>query len=138
MNVEWLIEKSVTVDGQTVLYSYDKEADLLEVVFQKGGGIGVDLTDNIVLRYNQDSLHPLSLIFTDVAILKRPTEFGPPSFQLTHLTRLPPSIQQTVLQILQTSPVNQFLQLSGLFQSGTTLQPITYLNQPTTTMLHQL
>ncbi len=125
--------REISLEGQTIIYSYDKEGDILEIFFQKeSGGIGVDLTDNITLRYNRDSLEPLSLILIGFSHLIRPTEFGPPSFQLTALTKLPLNMQQVVLDLLNSFPVNRFLKLSGLRLSpGGELQPITYLTQPT-------
>ena len=128
---DWLIEREITLERQTIIYSYDKEGDVLEILFQKGGGLGIDLTDNIVLRYNRESEAPLSLIMTSFSQLTRPTQFGPPSFQLTALSQLPPDMQQTVLHILNTFPVNRFLKVSGLLLStGGELRPITYLEQP--------
>ena len=128
----WLIERKITLEGRTITYSYDKEGDILEIFFQKGGGLGVDLTENIVLRYSQESEEPLSLILTNFLRLIRPTRFGPPSFHLTALSKLPSDVQQTVLEILNSFPVNRFLKVSGLFLTpGGELQPITYLEQPT-------
>ncbi len=127
----WLIEHQITIHGQTITYSYDKEGDVLEVIFQKGGGLGVDLTENIVLRYNQERQEPLSLILTSFSRLTSPTPFGPPSFHLAILSELPPDMQQIVLHILNTFPVNRFLKVSGLRLSPSgELQPITYLEQP--------
>jgi hypothetical protein len=130
--INWLVEREISLEGQTVIYSYDKESDILEIVFQTGqGGIGVDLTENISLRYNRDNQEPLSLILISFSHLIRPTEFGPPSFQLTALAELPLEMQQIVLGILNSFPVNRFLKLSGLRLSpGGELQPITYLTQP--------
>ena len=48
------------------------------------------------------------------------------------------AMQQAVLQILHTTPVNQFLKLSSLFQVANQPQPITTFNQPTTAMLRQV
>ncbi len=93
--------------------------------------MGVDLTEQIILRYNRDKQEPLSLLLISFSYLIRPTEFGPPSFQLTALADLPPEIQQVVLRMLNSFPVNRFLKLSGLHLSpGGELQPITYLTQP--------
>jgi hypothetical protein len=128
---DWLIEREVTINGQTITCSYDKEGDILEIIFQKGGGLGVDLTENIILRYNQERQEPLSLILTSYSHLIQPTPFGPPSFHLATVSELPPDMQQTVLQILNDFPVNHFLKLSGLrLLPGGELQPITYLEQP--------
>ncbi len=127
----WLIEREVTINGQTIIYNYDKDGDILEIVFQKGGGMGVDLTESIVLRYNQERQEPLSLILTSYSRLIQPTPFGPPSFHLSTLSELPPDMQQTILQILNNFPVNHFMKVSGLHLSPSgELQPITYLAQP--------
>ena len=99
---DWLIEHKVTINNQMITYSYDNEGDILEIIFQKGGGLGVDLTKNIILRYNQERQEPLSLILTSYSRLIQPTPFGPPSFHLTALSELPPDMQQTILQILNT------------------------------------
>ncbi|HRJ40268.1 MAG TPA: DUF2283 domain-containing protein [Caldilineaceae bacterium] len=134
---DWLFEHEITLEGQIITYSYDKEGDILEIFFRKGGGLGIDLTENIVLRYNQEDQKPLSLILTDFSRLTRLTKFGPPSFRLTSLTTLPPNMQRTVLQMLNSFPVNHFLKVSGLALSpGGELQPITYLEQPTSLPLN--
>ncbi len=111
---DWLIEREITLEGQTITYSYDQEGDILEIFFQKGGGVGIDLTNNIVLRYNRDRGEALSLILTNFSNLIQPTKFGPPSFRLTALSELPPKMQQTILGILDSFPVNRFLKVSGL------------------------
>jgi hypothetical protein len=82
---DWLIEGEMTLNGHPITYNYDKEGDVLEIIFQKGGGLGIDLTENIVLRYNQEHQEPLSLIVTSFSRLTQPTPFGPPSFHLTAL-----------------------------------------------------
>jgi YD repeat-containing protein len=130
---DWLVEREITLGGQTVTLNYDREGDILEIFFQKGrGGVGVDLTENIVLRYNRDSQEPLSLILVGFSRLMQPTQFGPPSFQLTELANLPPEMQEVVLKMLHLPPVNHFLKVSGLLLApGVQLQPITYLEQPT-------
>lgn len=130
---DWLFERDITVAGQPVLYSYDKEGDILEIFFHKGrGGAGIDLTDNIVLRYDRESQEPLSLIFLSFSRLIQETEFGPPSFRLTGVEYLPPDMQQVVFKILHSPPVNHFLKVSGLLIApDKKLQPITFLEQPT-------
>jgi len=128
---DWLIEREITLEGQTITYSYDQEGDILEILFQKGGGVGIDLTDNIVLRYNRDREEALSLILSNFSNLIRPTKFGPPSFRLTALSELPAAIQQTILSILNSFPVNRFLKVSGLLLSPDgEWQPITFLEPP--------
>jgi YD repeat-containing protein len=136
---DWLIEHEITLEGQKITYSYDKEGDILEIFFRKGGGVGIDLTDNIVLRYDHESEEALSLILISFSHLIQPTKFGPPSFRLTALRELPADMQQTVLGILSSFPVNRFLKVSGLlsFPDGE-LQPITYLEQPNGFLLDKI
>ena len=94
--------------------------------------MGVDLTENIVLRYDRQTQEPLSLILIGFARLIQPTPFGPPSFRLTELTKLPSDMQEVVLDMLHAAPINHFLKVSGLLLApGQQLQPITYLEQPT-------
>jgi hypothetical protein len=137
---DWLVEHESTLMGQPVLYSYDKIGDILEIFFQQHqGGIGVELADNIVLRYQLESGQPLSLIFTSFSRLVQPTAYGPRSFQLTALDDLPEEMQRTVLTILQSPPVNHFLKLSGLLLApDDTLLPITSLEQPTEASLDKI
>jgi hypothetical protein len=118
------------INGQAITYSYDQAGDVLEIVFQKGGGVGTDLTEHIVLRYNLERQEALSLILTSFSQLTRPTPFGPPSFHLAALSELPPEMQQTILHLLNTPPVHHFLKLSSLRLSpGGEVQPITSLAQ---------
>jgi hypothetical protein len=108
---DWLVEYEETLDdGQTVVYQYDKEGDILEVFFQRGGGCGVELTDEIVLRYNVKTGKPLSLIFLCFSALMQSAEFGPPNFRLK-LEEMPNDVRQTVLEIITTPPVNRFLKV---------------------------
>jgi hypothetical protein len=127
----WLIQREVILEGQTITYSYDKEGDILEIIFRGGGGMGVDLTENIVLRFDRASGEALSLMLISFSKLIQPTKFGPSSFPLTALDELPPAMQQTVLNILHAYPVNRFLTVSGLFLApGGHLLPIASLLQP--------
>ena len=72
------------------------------------------------------------MILISFSRLIQPTRFGPPSFRLTALANLPSDMQQTVLTLLNSPPVNHFLKVSGLFLApGDQLLPITYLAQPT-------
>ena len=108
---DWLVEYEETLeDGQRVLYHYDKEGDILEIFFQRGGGCGIDLTDEIVLRYDLKTGNPLSLIFLCFSALMQSAEFGPLSFRLK-LEEMPDDMRQTVLKIITTPPVNRFLKV---------------------------
>jgi hypothetical protein len=58
---------------------------------------------------------------------------------LAALSDLPPGVQQTILHILNSFPVNYFLKVSGLlFSPSGELQPITYLEQPIEMALDQV
>jgi hypothetical protein len=108
---DWLVEYEETLeDGQRVLYHYDKEGDILEIFFQRGGGCGIDLTDEIVLRYDLKTGNPLSLIFLCFSALMQSAEFGPLSFRLK-LDEMPDDVRQTVLKIITTPPVSRFLKV---------------------------
>lgn len=135
---DWLVEYEETLDdGQTVVYQYDKEGDILEVFFQRGGGCGVELTDEIVLRYDVKTGKPLSLIFLCFSALMQSTEFGPPSFRLK-LEEMPDDVCQTVLKIITTPPVNRFLKvLTYSPPRAKRPVPITYVEKLPTLALAQ-
>lgn len=126
----WLVEHEILLGTQSVTYSYDKESDVLEIFFQRGGGLGIDIADNIVLRFNKETGQALSLILTSFSKLIQPTKYGPSSFPLTALSELPTQMQEDILRILQTSPVNYVLKLSGLTLPNGKSQPITWFEKP--------
>ncbi len=127
---DWLVEHKETLDGGlTILYQYDKEGDILEIFFQKGGGRGVELTDEIVLRYDVKTEKPLSLIILCFSALVQLEELGPLSFPLK-LDEIPDDMRQVVLKIVTTWPVNHFLKvLSYLPPRAKRPVPITYVEQ---------
>jgi len=134
-----LIEYEVDLEGKTITYSYDKEGDILELFFNAGGGFGVDLADNVVLRYNRDSETALSLILTNFSYLTQPTKFGPLSFHLTALNNLPQDMQHIVLNIITSFPVNRFLKISDLLlPTYDDPQPITFLERPKDLLLDRI
>jgi hypothetical protein len=134
---DWLIEHSEQIEnGQTVLVSYDREGDTLEIFFNPGPGTGVELTDHFVLRYDKKTAAPLSLIFLSFSKLTQPTEYGPESFRLTGLEKLPPKQRDTITQILMSPPVSYYLRTSALsLPRHSRHVPITYLRQPLATAL---
>jgi len=57
-------------DGTPVRLVYDQEADILEIFFEVNEpATGVDLTDHIVLRLNQQTKRAISLMLLDFSIL---------------------------------------------------------------------
>lgn len=113
--VEWLHEQiEILPTGEEVRIEYDSEGDTLEVFFASGAATGIELTDEIVLRYDKNSASPRSLIFTSFSHLIEDTEYGPESFRLTGIESLPPQQRDEILRILRMPAVSHFLQLSAV------------------------
>jgi hypothetical protein len=118
-------------DGQTIHFMYDRDSDDLEIVFEKGrANCAVELNDNIVLRFNRELEKALSLILLSFSVLAQHTEIGPKSFPLTGLADLPDDLRQTVVKIITSPPVNQFLKVSYFYPSPAERFPITYVERP--------
>ena len=129
---DWLFQYEETLDtGETARIEYDKEGDILEVFFADGSGKGLELADEIVLRYEPKTDNPLSLILLNYSHLIKPTEYGPESFRLNGMEHLPPSERQKIMTMLTSTPLNRFLRVSALALSSdeTQLVPITYIRQ---------
>jgi hypothetical protein len=107
---------------------YDEITDTLAVVFESGQpSMGVELTDNILLRINPQTGHAVSLNLFNYSILAQTTDIGSRSFPLTGLVALSQSLQENILEILQSKPVCDFLQLSAYTPSITEVIPIILL-----------
>ena len=103
----------------------------MDILFAKGAGCGIELTDEIVLRYDPTNNRPLSLIFVSFSHLIQPTEYGPESFRLTGVEGLPPERRDIVMRILTSAPVNRYLRISALsLPPEKRFVPITYVQQP--------
>lgn len=109
----WLEEEQITLpDGTTAISSYDTEGDLLEIFFDNApANATLELADGVFLRFDRQRQRPLSLGFVAASALINQTEFGPSLVSLTGLAKLPDIERQLVLHLLQTSPLNQILQL---------------------------
>ncbi len=128
---DWLFTYE-DVDGeQNIRIEYDREGDVLEIFFAEGAGRGLELTDEIVLRYDIQTGRPLSLIFLTFSKLMQPTEYGPESFYLDGLQRLSPTEQNKVMKILTSPPVNRYLRVSAVAKPRQAHQftPIVYVRQ---------
>jgi len=132
MNSEELrvCETDVVYDSERPIHlAYDETGDILEVVFDGvEATTAVELTDNILLRFNHELALAAGLTILDFSLLARPTEMGPQSFPLTGLNNLPEELRQTVVKILTTPPVNRFLRVSLLCAPPAHL-PITTIEQ---------
>src|SRR5216683_6834469 len=119
-------------DGTPVRLVYDQEADILEIFFGVNEpATGIDLTDHIVLRLNQQTKRAISLMLIDFSILTQRTEYGPRSYPLDKLNDLPEDLRELVLQLVTSMPVRQFLKVSHLKVSPTERVPLTYVeSQP--------
>lgn len=118
----------ITLNGETIRLVYDKDEDILEVFFgQNEPATGIELTDHILLRVNQNTRRAVSLTILHFSILAERTEYGPRSYPLNNLYELPEDLREVVLHILTTAPVNQFLKLSHFQASPTKRLPLTYV-----------
>jgi hypothetical protein len=129
---DWLfVAQEQLDDGSDIRIEYDREGDTLEIFFAEGSGRGLELTDEIVLRYDVQTGLPLSLIFISFSQLMKPTEYGPESFRLNGIKRLPSAEREKVMHILTTDPVNRYLRLSALSVTpqAKQLAPIIYVRQ---------
>ncbi|MDZ7957253.1 MAG: hypothetical protein RMY34_05015 [Aulosira sp. DedQUE10] len=93
---------------------YDEASDTLTVCFQAGAkAIGIELTDHILLRINQQQRSCISIVFLEYSVLAQKTEMGTRSFPISGLSKISNDLQEMVLEILLHPPVSDFLQLSA-------------------------
>ena len=73
-----LEQKKLTLDsGKTGWYEYDRDSDLLEIIFRQADATcAVELTESIVLRVDWETDEPLSLSFLSISKLLKPAEYG--------------------------------------------------------------
>ncbi len=123
-------------DGTPVRLVFDQEADILEIFFGTNEpATGVELTDHIILRLNQQTKRAMSLLLIDFSILTERTEYGPRSYPLNTLDDFPESLRELVLQLVTSLPVSQFLKVSHFQASPTERVPLTYVEaQPSMAM----
>ncbi len=123
-------------DGTPVRLVHDQEADILEIFFGTNEpATGVELTDHIILRLNQQTKRAISLLLIDFSILTERTEYGPRSYPLNTLDDFPESLRELVLQLVTSLPVSQFLKVSHFQVSPTERVPLTYVEaQPSMAM----
>ncbi len=119
-------------DGTPVHQVYDEEADILEIFFgENSPATGIELTEQMILRVDQRQKRALSLMLLHFSILSEQTEYGPRSFPLDKLERLPDELRELVLRLLTSLPVSQFLKLSQFQISPKEQMPMAYVeSQP--------
>ncbi len=128
-----LIKTKITAhDGTPVRLEYDPEGDILEVFFgENEKATGIELTDQILIRVNQQSKQAVSLTLLDFSILTERTEFGPRSFALNRLDNLPGQLKELTFRLINSYPISQFLKISQFQASSSEHVPMTYVeSQP--------
>jgi hypothetical protein len=129
---------AVIPTGETVRLAYYEEDDMLELFFGPNEpATGVELTEHILLRVNRTTGRAVSLTLRHFSILVEHTLYGPRSYPLEHLDQLPETLQETVLHLLNTPPVNQFLKLSHVQLSPARQMPVAYVAVPDQNSLHR-
>jgi uncharacterized protein YuzE len=93
---------------------YDEASDTLTVCFEPGSkATGIELTDHILLRINQQQGKAVSIVFFEYSVLAQKTEMGSRSFPLTGLSQISNDLREMVFEILLSNPVSDFLHLSA-------------------------
>ncbi|MBW4596765.1 MAG: hypothetical protein KME46_28670 [Brasilonema angustatum HA4187-MV1] len=93
---------------------YDEASDTLTVCFEPGSkATGIELTDHILLRINQQQRQAVSIVFFEYSVLAQKTEMGSRSFPLTGLSQISNDLREMIFKILLSDPVSDFLHLSA-------------------------
>lgn len=96
-------------------YEYDPAGDVLEVYFgERQKAWTIELTDNISISIDRATRRAIGLSLLDFKELIKRTPLGPRSFPLTGLADLPLIERDLVIEILTTSPVNAWLDMSAV------------------------
>jgi hypothetical protein len=121
--------------GDKVLWEYDQEGDLLEMTFQAKEATGaVELTDNMILRFDWDRNEPLSLSIMSASHIMQPGQYGEAHFELL-TAEWPAEVHDKIISMLKSPPLNEFLKLGSYTPAHTQrLIPLTSL-QPATQVL---
>ena len=100
---------------ETIKVNYDADADVLYVSFDRSDEvIGIELTDNILLRLDKGQLphkpaRAIGLTFISFSHILRHHQDRPLSIPLANLRHLPDDLWQAVLAVVTTPPVSDFL-----------------------------
>lgn len=99
--------------GQTAACEYDVDGDLLEIYFaREEASAAIELTDNMVLRFDWESNTPLSLSIISFSTLLQPSAYGPMHFELL-VDEWPDEAQAKIFAMLRRKPLTEFLTLSS-------------------------
>src|SRR6187399_1437256 len=94
-------------------YEYDPEGDVLDVFFGENlPAWTIELTANILISIDRDLQRAVRLTFMDYTALIQPTNWGLRSFPITGLADLPETERDLVIRILNSPPVDRWLDVS--------------------------
>lgn len=117
---------------------YDEASDTLTVCFEPGTkATGVELTEDILLRINQQQRSCVSIVFLEYSVLAQKTEMGTRSFPISGLSQISHDLREMVFAILLIPPVSDFLKLSAYTVSLKEVIPIVLI-QPLPVEIIQL
>jgi hypothetical protein len=112
-------------------YDYDKEGDVLDVYFgERRAAWMIELTPNIMISIDRGTQQAIGLTLLDYTELSRRTAWGPRSFPVTGLADLPFAERDLVLHLLNTAPVNRWLDLSTVQTLPDSPFAVTHLEPP--------
>ena len=115
------------------IYTYDEEGDILYISFHPGEkGTGVELNENILLRFNREEKKALGLTLFNFSVLIQTTETGPRGFPLTGLDDISEELGDIVTYIITRPPVNRYLKTLTYTPSLAQSIPITLVERPAT------
>jgi len=117
--------------GKTAWYEYDRDGDVLEIIFRLDEATGaVELTESIILRFDWASNEPLSLSFISFSRLLQANPYGEVHFQLL-MEQWPDEVRAKIWPMLQRTPLSDFLKLSGYAPAHThQIIPMATIKQP--------
>lgn len=100
--------------NQVEWYEYDEEGDVLDVYFvsERQPAWTIELTPNIMISINRAAQQAVGLTFMDYTALVEPTLWGRRSFPIIGLADLPLSERNLVFAILNSAPVEKWLDVS--------------------------
>ena len=112
-------------------YEYDPESDVLDVYFgDRRPAWTVELTDNIMIAVDREEGRAVGLTLLDFTELIRPTPFGPRSFPIIGLADLPIAERDLVLRILNSPPINAWVDVSAVEKLPDSPFAVAHLESP--------
>ncbi len=126
-------------ETHTELYEYDRESDVLDIYFgERRRSWSIELTDNIMISVDREAGAAVALCLLDFTKLIRLTPFGPPSFPITGLADLPIAERDLVLEILNSPPVDRWLDVSAVQELPDSPFAVAHLEPPPPRILELL